>query len=147
MAKIVLGRTGATVAHCTVWRFSIFDYSSVRRLIRQMIPNHQFHWIIPVPTVVSCVQLLAINRYGVFSIAVVRQFWILRYPPSSVGVCSSTSLSLCAIHILSSPIASDKMFGDVFRRFDPVVSRYIAIPAQIVSSVSALAHMTQDAID
>lgn len=67
-----------------------------------------------------------------------RQYWLSRYIPARVDLCSSIPLSRCLIHLLSAPKAR-KNVGDVLGRFKRVVSRY---PYQHTTYVALLGSLT-----
>lgn len=123
---IIFGHSGEVVAYCTAWRFSNCVSSPVCLLFRQINPSHQFPSIISVCTVFPSARSLAINRYFVFSTAVVRKCRLLQYIPSSFGVCLHTSLWHCELLVQSSPMARNWMFMDVFGRLNRVLSKCVA---------------------
>lgn len=59
---------------------------------------------------------------------------------------SSTSLLQCVFLIQSLPIASNKVFADVFGWADRIVSRWIAIPAYDLSDVFELGNRAYNAV-
>lgn len=100
-----------------------------------------------VSTVFPSAKSLATNRCFVVGLALFRPCRRLRHLISFLVVCMTTSLSHGVFLIQMSPIASNKIFGDVLGQLDCAFSRYTAIPAHNVSNFIASAHKTQIAID
>lgn len=110
-AAIVCRLLTSIMAYSMVWRFLNFVYRAVSW---RFWTNHS-KWSTYRNdfrcTVLQSAQLLAINQNSVFHNAVVSQCSLLRYLPSSVGVCSSPSFSPCYILSYSTQIASGKVLG------------------------------------
>lgn len=103
--------------------------------------------IIFVRIVILSAQSMAISRYFVFVIAVVRQWWSFQFLLSSVGLCSFKQWLHFVFRFQLSPIASNKKFGDWFRRSGRVVSRCIAIAVHRLLNSIVFTHMTDNAFD
>lgn len=132
--------------YCAVWRFSVCEYSTVRRLFRRIIPNHQL-----LPTILIRTVMLLPNHWELIDTSSSALPW-----PSNIGYFFTFRFLLVPAHPCRCYTAlvffirrksSNEEFGDGLGHHDRIFRCCISVLAYDISNIIPLAYMTHKAID